>query len=87
MGNGINQPVEIRILGANTMGFSCGNYGGGGLDAVADIQLRSCGAGAHPFNLIKRPTIRAGLLTFVTLKIHGRARGYFSFAKGFTVTR
>jgi hypothetical protein len=41
MGNGINQSVELRILGANTTDFSCGNYGGGGLDAVADIQFFS----------------------------------------------
>ena len=57
----------------------------GRLDSVDNIQFNSCGAGAHPFNLVKRLTIRAGLLTFVTLKIRGIVRGYFGYAKAFTV--
>jgi hypothetical protein len=57
------------------------------LDAVADIQLQSCGAGAHPFNFAKRSTINAGLLTLVTLKIHGIVRGYFGCAKDIIIAR
>jgi hypothetical protein len=87
MENGINQSAELRILGAKTTGFSWGNYGEGGLDTVAEIQLSSCRAYAHPFNLIKRLTIRAGLFTFATLKIYEPARGYFGFTKACTIAR
>ena len=55
------------------------------LDAVSDIQFDSCRAGAHLFELLKRPAIRAGLLPFFTLNIRGVVRGYFCHAKAFTV--
>jgi hypothetical protein len=44
MENGINQSVTLRILGAKTTDYCCGNYAEGMLDAVAFIQFKAYGA-------------------------------------------
>jgi hypothetical protein len=87
MASGINQSVELRVLGANSTDSSCGNYVGGRLDAVTGIKFQPSWAGAHLLNLVKRSTISAGLLLFSTPKIHRIVSGYFGYAKDFTVTR
>jgi hypothetical protein len=86
MENGINQSVELRILGANTTDFRCGNYGGGGLDAVTGIKFQPSGAGAHAFNFVERSTIFAGQAGVFTFDVHGIARGELASAQVFVST-
>jgi hypothetical protein len=64
--NGINQSAKLLILGANTTDFRCGNYGGGGLDAVALVQFKAYGAGTHPMRVAKGFPIATGTLVVGT---------------------